>query len=123
MKRDMDLIRKLLFHFEERESFAMEKQPTIKGYSDDTIQYHLLLLAQADLIVFEASRSTTSNRIIQVFPFAPTWKGHEFLDAARKDSTWQKAKDRLGDTLGGLPFELLSTVLMDLSKKAVGLSS
>ena len=37
-----------------------------------------------------------------------TWAGHEFLDAARDDATWGKAKTAV-KTAGGVGFEVLKT--------------
>jgi acetylornithine/succinyldiaminopimelate/putrescine aminotransferase len=45
-----------------------------------------------------------------------TWSGHEFLDAARNDTNWQKISKKIrgeGLTIG---FELLKTVLVETAK-------
>jgi len=124
MRRDMDLIRKLLFHFEGRESSAMECDTRIEGYDDTTVRKHLLLLAQAGLIVFEAERSTsTPERMIRVYPFGLSWAGHDFLEAARNDTLWQRAKTKLGGTVGGIPFDVLKALLLHYARDTVGLGS
>ena len=122
MKRDMDLIRKLLMHFEEYDSFSMEEKTKIDGYDNRIIDYHLLLLAQADMIVCEASKSTTNpERYIKVYPFGLSWKGHEFLDAARDESLWNKAKAKVIEVTGGLSLYLIQSVLLYYAKQGLGI--
>src|SRR3546814_9277882 len=100
-----DFVRKLLLHFELRPTQTLETNTQFAGHSENDIQYHLILLAQADLIQYEANRSSTNpDRIINVYPFGLTWKGHEFLDAARDENTWKRAKRIALDATGGLSF-------------------
>lgn len=122
MHRNMDLVRSLLIHFEEYESFAFEKDSLIDGYDKKEIDYHLLLLAQAGLITYEADRSSTNpDRLIRVYPFGLSWSGHEFLDIARNETLWGKAKDKLGNVTGGLSLHLLKALLLHYAKHELGL--
>ena len=41
-----------------------------------------------------------------------TWQGHEFLDAARNDTIWRKAKKKVLETTGGLAFDVLKAALL-----------
>ncbi len=124
MRRDMDLIRQLLLYFEERDSFALDQEPAIEGYDEREVQYHLLLLAQAEFIVYEASRSSTNpERLIQVYPFGLSWAGHEFLDAARDEKLWNKAKEKVVDVSGGLSLSLLQALLIHTAKKGLGIEN
>jgi hypothetical protein len=52
-------------------------------------------------------------------PSRLTWEGHEFLDAARKDSLWQKAKALVLEKTGGASLELIKDVLMKLAREAL----
>lgn len=80
MKRDLDLIRKLLIYFEEKPGPEVEESPAIDGHDQSTVQYHLRLMYDAGLINCETKRSSsTPERIIRVCPFDLTWEGHEFL--------------------------------------------
>jgi Hypothetical protein (DUF2513) len=46
-----------------------------------------------------------------------TWRGHEFMDAARNDTVWRKAKTRVMANVGGLAFDVLrATLLADISE-------
>ncbi len=118
----MELIRSLLIHFEEYESFAFEKETLIEGYSKKLIDYHLLLLAQAGFIIYEADRSSTNpDRLIRVYPFGLSWAGHEFLDLSKNETLWKKAKDKLQNTTGALSLHLLKQLLTSYAKHELGL--
>jgi hypothetical protein len=53
-------------------------------------------------------------------PRTLTWQGHEFLDAARSDTLWQRAKATVFNATGGLSIELLKDALLMLGRKAIG---
>jgi hypothetical protein len=95
MKRDFDLIRKLLIYFEKKEGPELVRVPTIEGYNELVIKYHLVLLYDAGFLRCETEKSTTSDRVIQVLPFDLTWDGHEFLDKIKNETIWNKVKDTI----------------------------
>ena len=41
-----------------------------------------------------------------------TWAGYEFLDAARSDTVWNRAKSAVITGAGGLAFDVLKAVLI-----------
>jgi hypothetical protein len=107
VKRDLDLIRELLLFLERKPtpSIIEDTDISIAGYESLAIQYHLLIMAQADLIDCEKMRSSsTPERIIRVMPFGLTWKGHEYLDAVRDKTVWNKVKAIAGEKSADLVF-------------------
>lgn len=124
MKRDMDLIRKLLFHFEEKPDFRMVKSEdvAIEGYDGKLVAYHIHLMCEAGLLSCERVVSkTTPDRLIDAHPFRLTWQGHEFLDAARSDTIWAKARKALGEKGVSVAIATLQTLLASLAKRELGL--
>ncbi len=119
MRRDPDLIRKLLFHFEEKLDYAAERCPPIAGFSELDIMYHMLLLAQAGFLDHQPEWTKSRDRIIRVLGFGLTWDGHEFLEAARDDTVWQKAKARVAEKIGGMPFDVMLALLRETAKRQV----
>ena len=119
MKRDFDLLRKLLFYYEAKPDDRLEECPAIDGYSNLEIKYHLLLTDDAGLIHCERGISSTSNRVIKVYPFSLTWAGHEFLDACRNENLWHHAKKMAGDKLSSIPFDVLKTLLTQLVRDSI----
>jgi hypothetical protein len=124
MTRDMELIRKLLFYFEEKDDFRYVKSQDIliPGYEPSSISYHVDLMCEAGLLSCERITSGTKpDRLIDAIPFRLTWSGHEFLDAARNDSVWQNAMSVLGKKGISAAFGLLQALLLAMAKKQLGL--
>lgn len=119
MKRDMDLVRAILLAVEAHERGFAPSDLRIEGYTHEQIAYHAFIMDEAGLVaasddINRGSRSpeATVRRL--------TWKGHEFLDAARPPDRWEKAKAALAK-VGGASFQILVAVLGDLAKKGLGL--
>ena len=115
MKRDLDLVRKLLIYLEEKPNDQMIKDLELDGYDESTIKYQFILMDEVGLIRCERSvSSTTPDRVIQDYPFSLTWQGHEFLEAARNDTFWEKAKSLLATESGAIPVEVLKALLISM---------
>ncbi|MDL5039398.1 DUF2513 domain-containing protein [Comamonas sp. Y6] len=124
MKRDLDLVRKILMYFEEKEDDKMERDIELEGYESSLISYHLLIMDEAGLLRCERSYSkATPDRVIKVYPFSLTWKGHEFLSTAKNDGLWSKAKTISMKQAGILSFELLKELLISLAKDQAGITN
>ncbi|BBP58506.1 DUF2513 domain-containing protein [Pseudomonas sp. St316] len=122
MKRDLDLVREILIHYEEKDNDAMDKELSLDGHAQSKINYHLLLMDEAGLLRCEKTySSTTPTRVIKVYPFSMTWKGHEFLDAARDNKVWAKAKSVCVEKSGVLTFEIVKDLLILMAKDKLGL--
>lgn len=118
MKRNPDLIRKILLVLESTqkpEEVLTAKRLPLEGWSEDEINYNLLLLLEAGYI--KGKDSSSDNRTI-VFVTRLTWEGHEFLDAARDDIRWEKAKSAISK-VGGWSFEIAKPILVELAKDAI----
>jgi hypothetical protein len=109
MKRDMDLVRKILLALEAHPEPWDWFELKIDGHSDVEVSYHLKLMSQAGLI--EASERKRPD-IFQWIPHSLTWAGHEFLEAARDNSRWEKVKRLAWEKTGSLPFEVLKAGLV-----------
>ena len=116
MKRDMDLVRKILLELEdtpyELGGFDLE----LEGHSPDQISYHVMLLNEAGLI--EANDLSTLGGP-KWRPKRLTWAGHEFIEASRDESRWEKAKNIMKEKGSGMAFDVLRSVLIQLMMKAV----
>ena len=122
MKRDPDLIRKLLIHLEEKADDKVVKDLEIDGYDKSEVMYHFILMDQAGFIRCEREvSSSTPGRVIKVYPFSLTWKGHEFLEASRNETTWNRAKALIKEKSGALSIDVLKALLISMAKESVGL--
>jgi len=118
MKRDMDLIRKILLTIEADEhGFAPKIE--IPGYTQEQIDYHAVLLGEAGLVqahdMTDMGAKSPQAMITQL-----TWAGHEFLDVARENNIWNQAKDKV-NKIGGATIPIWIAVLTEIIKKQLGL--
>ncbi|MBX7106557.1 MAG: DUF2513 domain-containing protein [Gemmataceae bacterium] len=120
MKRDMDLVRHLVFAIEEQpDGFAPDKLE-VDGYSDEQIGYHLSLMLEAGLINgSDITHMGCSSP--QAMASSLTWAGHEFADAARSDTLWNQAKKTITEKVGSVSIALLTQYLQSLAKAAIGM--
>jgi len=118
MKRDMDLIRTILIEMERNESPNDQAEIHADGYSDDQIVYHLKLLKEAGLI---EAIDVSSFEGMAFIPRNLTWRGHEFLEAARNEGVWQMVKDQLKDRGMSLPFSLIQDLAIKIAAEYMGL--
>ena len=108
MKRDLDLVRKLLIFFDDKPDDKAIEVPPIQGYSESEIKYHLILMHEAGFLRCERVRSSTDpERVIYLLPFALTWQGHEFLQSVRDDTVWRKLKERVVKPSSSWTFAIL----------------
>jgi hypothetical protein len=98
MKRDFDLIRRIMKHIETLQpgNFADENSFTeylglAKEYDKATICEHIELLIEEKFIKGKVHRNH-DNVIDAVHITGLTWQGHDFIGAAKDESIWKKAK-------------------------------
>ena len=121
MKRDLDLARTILLAVENNENAVGASFVTIEipNRSQKEISYHVELLCEAGLI--EAKDLSRGSRHYEWHPERLTWQGYEFLDSARDEDLWNRAKNKLAKETKTFSFETLKTVLTGLAKKSLGL--
>jgi Hypothetical protein (DUF2513) len=76
-----------------------------------------LLLNEAGLLI---ASDASSAQDICWFPQRLTWQGHEFLESARDNTIWNKAKEIMATT-GGFVFEVAKPLLISLLRQKLGL--
>jgi len=116
MKRNLDLIKEILLHFEAKEDWKYEKDFEIEGFDNKIVSYHTQIMYEAGLINGEAATSET-GRIYDVIPFRLTWQGHEFLDNIKDKSRWQKIKDIVVKKGGNFSIELIKSLAIKIAEQ------
>ena len=117
MKRDLQLVRKILLHFEEKENWSGEKPVQIDGYDDKLVSYHVDIMFEAGLLNGEPSQ-TKAGRIHDVLPFRLTWEGHEFLDNT-KSGRWDKILNTIKERGGNFAFEIVKKLATEIAQKEI----
>ena len=121
LKRDMDLVRKLLFLIEEQnDTFSELKLPQD---IDKTIAiYHLNLMEQAGLT--ENNIKYVSDGPYWVYSQL-TWEGHDFLDSIKNDTIWDKTKESIkskGLEIGQVSFNVLKDYVVIRLREKLGMN-
>ena len=118
MKRDMDLVRKILLTIEEEPHGHAPSELMIDGYTEEQVGYHALLMIEGGLAVGEEDttfgQSSPSAVIMRL-----TWKGHEFIEASRNPAMWDRAK-ALAAKAGNTSFTILTEALMKGALERLG---
>lgn len=123
MKRDMDLCRRILLAVESSPANTWTQEfPFDNEYEAAVVTEHVALLEQAGLIDADITRYVSSDPPDFVIR-SLTWYGHDFLDAARDEGRWARAKQRLADAGVGTTFTLLKEMLEALARGELGLGS
>jgi hypothetical protein len=114
MKRDMELFRKVLLEVEAIPPDMVHWVGiTVEGYSPDEIACHARFAYDAGFIVARFVPGTNDFAVQRL-----TYAGAEFLDAARSDTLWHKAKQTLLKNAGVLTVEGLKIALSRLMQSA-----
>lgn len=122
MKRDLDLVRSILLWMEAQpEGRNINWKLSIGKYTDEEVAYHCHLMAQAGLILAHNSTFVESHSP-QATPGSITWAGYEFLDLAKHDKLWAKAKRKILAPAGGIAFSLLLEWLKAEASTRLGIS-
>ena len=107
MKRDVDLIRQLLFDLERQGAdCAVDAMRNGAAHEiDERSRYHLRLMIDAGLAK-ETDRTSAGQPCLRL-----TNAGHEFLDLCRGEGRWREAKWLVHEQTGGLSLTVLRAVL------------
>jgi hypothetical protein len=93
MKRDMDLIRTILLNVE-ADKYPYGGPVYVDGVPGEICARHFALLIEAGLAEGHLVNSNVDG-IVGAILYRLTWAGHDFLEAARSDTVWNKAKAKV----------------------------
>lgn len=120
MKRDLDLIRKILLWMEEQEHGFAQTKVALQGYTAEQIAFHVYLLGDGGLAKV-SDTTAIGNTSPTAIPLNLTWAGYEFIDAAKDETLWGKAKSVLIKPTGGVAFSVLLEWLKAEAKSRLGI--
>jgi hypothetical protein len=109
MKRDMDVVRNLLLRTEPADGSV--------SINDPVETYHVRIMLDGGLVDGRISEDVTSDAPRHSHIHNLTWAGHDFLDAARNDTVWRSAKEKILKPGVSWTFELLKETLKALAKQ------
>ena len=106
MKRDMDLIRKIMLQIEKEYDSTAILNLKVEDYTPEQIATHCKMLYEAGLLS-DYKAQYASDELYMFGVGNLTWEGYDYLDKIRDDSVWKKVKDTAKEH--GVPL-LLDTV-------------
>ncbi|WP_083339127.1 DUF2513 domain-containing protein [Chromobacterium sphagni] len=118
MKRDLDLIRKILLRIENQPHDACGYSLSMEGYDQGIVDSHLDLMLEANLIKGHVLRH--QGVVAQFLVDGLTWGGHDFIDASKNDTVWAAAKEKVLKPGLSFTFDLLKEWLKAESAKYLG---
>jgi len=102
MKRDMDVIRKIILCVRDADDIVS----SVDGIEKQVFGFHVQLLEEAKLvhssILTDGSGKTVNARILRL-----TWQGQDFADAIVDNTIWKKAKDNIIKPSASWTFSIL----------------
>ena len=122
MTRDLNLIRQLAIHIEQAPGPLDSTTIDIEGYSSEQVGYHCALIAEAGLVDFE-NLGKMDMRFMSVMIYRLSWAGHDFLDAARDDKTWNKVTKQIKERATSVAFDVVLEFLKSAGRSVIGQAS
>jgi hypothetical protein len=120
MKRDMDLIRKMLLALESEEPSEIAWKDVKEGYSEEQYAYHGNWLIDSGLVegssVTDGQGLPSGNILLYL-----TWNGCDFLDSIRDASIWEKTKANLLKPGASMTFALIKEYATFQVKQKLGI--
>lgn len=114
MKRNMDLVREILFIAESLEpgerQFADRFQ--FDNYSSAFVYEHLLILNEAGFITSNLTLTHDGN--FHIGSLRLSWDGHDFIETIRNDTVWEETKTIVGKSGGGMIVSIIKSVATKL---------
>lgn len=128
MKRDMELVRRILLFLEDEDRDYCEGEGfnylliCIDGYSKEEVDYHLRIMKDGEIIKGELP--VGDNQIITHSGVSLNWKGHDFLETFKDDGNWSEVKEWLsnkGKKVSDVPFDFLLEMGKEYFKNKFGM--
>ncbi len=119
MRRDIDLVRSLLFKIEALDLppgvnvtlEGYEPEIAVDGYDAGAVGLHLQMLLDGLLV-----NGRSSGRGVQLTGLS--WAGHDFLDSVRSADVWHRTKDG-AKRAGGFTFRVLADLATRIIKSEI----
>jgi hypothetical protein len=120
MKRDMELIRKMVLAMEDHPEGHAPDAMDIEGFTGEQIAYHAYLIVDGGLATGTRIDGFGSSGP-EVFLDHLTWAGHEFADLSRDESRWASAMGTVKEKGGTVSVGVITQVLSAIARGALGL--
>jgi hypothetical protein len=122
MKRNLDLIRHILFECEKSPPaepiMTLEVPDNVSGAE---VAEHIEIMAEAGLLDAEVLNTHDDSTAFIIRKI--TWEGHDFISAVREDTLWRKAKEAIIKPGASFTFDVLKEWLKAQIHQKLGMTS
>ena len=116
----MNLVREILRRVEVEKGAYVKAPMEVEGYEQEEVDYHVIRMREAGLLEAAWSDTSGSEKIFRrIGPL--TWKGHDFLDAIRDDTVWNKTQSKVKSAVGSTSLEVIKAVAEGFARSSLGL--
>ncbi|MCP5007735.1 MAG: DUF2513 domain-containing protein [Planctomycetes bacterium] len=120
MKRDWELIRAILLRLEEsNRPNAVVKASAFPDIPEQEVNYNISLLRNDGYIEASILESKPGGGIYAATAQRLTNHGHDLLDSIRKDSVWDKIKEKFKTNDIDMTYDLVLTFGKEIIKKSL----
>ena len=120
MKRDMDLVRDILFAVESSDEPLDANDLVNRENSADKVVHHLLLMnAHGLLNVTGELLILNDEQEVRGHVDSLTWNGCDYLDAIRDHKIWQATKDAIAKAVGSTTMDIFKETAKLLAMQAI----
>lgn len=118
MKRYPELIRDILFYYEEKRDRS-QVVPKINDWTEEAIVFHVVLLIEVGYINGKVTQLSSG---VYMMPYVShlTWEGFELLDNIRDKEVWKKITQKF-EKVASFSFPILQQLAASFVKESVGL--
>lgn len=117
MKRDMDLVRRMLLAAEEAPAPVADSVFADAEHPRALVAHNIDIMRQAGLVQATVSSDLSGNSFASIE--SVTWAGHEFADAVRSDAIWTRTKEKVASTVGSATLDIVKQVAVGYVTSAV----
>ncbi len=122
MRRDIDLVRRILLAVEEKPSTTTLEN--LSDFDQEAVIYHTRIMIDAGIIDGEyipVSSQTDPGKGEYILSLISglSWEGHEFIDATRDVSIWNRTKALFADKGAGWTFAIVKEAAAGLIRSAI----
>ncbi|MEZ5839368.1 MAG: DUF2513 domain-containing protein [Hyphomicrobiales bacterium] len=110
MKRDLELLRKIIIAIEASVDDEVSSIRLPVGYDPLHLSHHIRILFEAGLI--HAFESRPYNATASWVPHSLTWAGYEFLAAVRDPDIWRQMMAAVAAAGGELPVAIIEQLAL-----------
>lgn len=120
MKRDMELVRRILISLADSEYPLDGKLFVDDATSFEKVAYHFEIMQEAGLVKANVQREWGKTAVHAVVG-PMTWEGNDFLDAVRNEKVWKRVMTKVAQISGSATFEIVKKLASEsLSQMLLG---